>query len=154
MTTVVLFAAALSVSSPAFQQNGSIPPEFTCDGAGKNPALEIGGLPAGAKSLALIMDDPDAPMGTFVHWVVYNLSPQTKEIAENSKPQGDEGQNGAGKTGYIGPCPPSGTHHYHFKLYALDTMLDFPQIPDKKAVEDKMRNHIIDKAELVGLFSK
>src|SRR5204862_6283278 len=97
------------------------------------------------------MDDPDAPMGTFVHWVIYNIPVSVSSISENSKPSGVEGVTSIGKPGYVAPCPPSGTHRYFFKLYALDSGLNLPENADKKKVEAAMQNHILDQAELVGL---
>jgi Raf kinase inhibitor-like YbhB/YbcL family protein len=147
---------SMKITSVAFPENQNIPAKFTCTGEDINPALTFSEVPHDAASLVLIMDDPDAPMGTFVHWVVYNMKPTVTGIPENTKPEGTEGKNGAGKRAYAGPCPPSGTHHYHFKLYALDAELEFPdpESVDKKAVEEKMQGHILDQAELIGLFSK
>jgi len=147
---------SMKIASNAFGDNQMIPVKFTCSGEDINPPLLFENVPKDAKSLVLIVDDPDAPLGTFVHWVVYNMAPTLKGIGENMKPEGIEGKNGAGKNAYMGPCPPSGTHHYHFKLYALDSMLDFtdPAAVDKKAVEEKMQGHILEQAELVGLYSK
>ena len=120
-----------------------------------NPPLFFSDIPKNAKSLALIMDDPDAPMGTFVHWVLYNIPPLVSEIKEDSIPQEvSVGKNGAGKDNYIGPCPPSGTHRYFFKLYALDSLLNFDTSPDKKAVEQAMERHILAKTELIGLYNR
>lgn len=147
---------SMKITSAAFPEEQNIPAQYTCTGKGINPALTFSDVPRDAESLVLIMDDPDAPMGTFVHWVVYNMKPTVTGIAENSKPEGTEAKNGAGKPGYFGPCPPSGTHHYHFKLYALDTELQFddPGSVDNKAVEEKMQGHILDEAELIGLYAK
>ena len=119
------------------------------------PPLEFVDIPNNAKSLALIVDDPDAPAKTWVHWVVYNINPQVTEVKENSVPQdGIEGMTDFGKPGYGGPCPPSGTHRYFFKLYALHTILDLPKNATKQMVEQKMQNNILDKAELIGLYSR
>ena len=107
--------------------------------------------------MVLIMDDPDAPRGTWVHWVVYNIDPAVREVKEHSvPPEGIEGMTSSGKPGYAGPCPPSGTHRYFFKLYALDTRLAFdrPHRVEKKTVEDHMKGHILEQAELVGLYSQ
>jgi len=123
-----------------------------CDSENINPELNIAGVPESAKSLALIMDDPDAPSGMFVHWVMWNI-PVTDVIEEDSAP-GTEGLNGRGETGYIGPCPPSGEHRYFFKLYALDTTLDLPQNTDKEALLSALEPHTIESAELVGLYSR
>lgn len=133
----------MKIVSSAFTNNSTIPSKYTCEGENINPPLEFLDVPANAKSLVLIMDDPDAPMGTFVHWVLHNINPSEKGIAENS----------VSYSGYIGPCPPSGTHRYFFKLYALDINLDL-QNADKNMVEEKMQGHILDKAELIGLYKK
>ncbi|MFH1470564.1 MAG: YbhB/YbcL family Raf kinase inhibitor-like protein [Candidatus Micrarchaeota archaeon] len=144
----------LKISSQAFNHNGMIPAKFTCKGENISPALEISGIPNGAKSLALIVDDPDAPMGTWVHWVVWNIQPIQK-IDEGSVPPGSsQGITDFGKPGYGGPCPPSGTHRYFFKLYALDSVLNLPPTSKKSDLENAMKGHILEKAELVGLFSK
>ncbi len=142
----------MKLSSPEFKHNDAIPKEFTCDGADVNPALEIEDLPEEANSLALIVDDPDAPGKTWVHWVVYNISVSPK-IAKDSVP-GVRGKNDFGKMEYGGPCPPSGTHRYFFKLYALDTELDLPQGTSKKELESAMQGHILDQDELIGLYTR
>ncbi len=144
----------MKLLSSAFQNNQSVPSKYTCQGENTNPELQISEAPEAAKTLALIMHDPDAPMpGGFTHWVVYNIPPNTNEILENTEPTGTAGMNGADKTGYAGPCPPSGQHRYFFKLYALDNKLDI-QSADKSALEKAMAGHIIDQAELVGLYQK
>ena len=142
----------LIISSTAFQNNGMIPSKYTCEGANINPPLKISGIPANAKSVAIIVDDPDAPKGTFDHWVTWNIKP-AETIAENSA-AGTAGKNGMGKDGYTGPCPPSGTHHYHFKVYALDQVLDLREGADKKALENVMKDHIVAYGELIGLYEK
>ena len=144
----------MKLTSTAFSHNKPIPSEFTCDGQNVNPPLSIVDVPANAKSLALIVDDPDAPVGNWDHWIVFNISPSAKEIAENAEPNGTSGKNSWNKTGYGGPCPPSGTHRYFFKLYALDIILNLPNGSDKKQVESAMQNHIIAKAELIGLYKR
>ncbi len=146
----------MKITSPSFENNGNIPPKFSCDGEGISPALSISGVPKDTLSLALIMHDPDAPMaGGFTHWVIFNMSPALKEIKENSKPEsGVEGMNSSGKTGYTGPCPPSGTHHYQFKLYALDEMLKFDSSAKKTDIEKAIAGHILGQAELVGLYQR
>ena len=143
----------MNISSSAFENNGMIPKQFTCQGKDVNPALEIKGIPQGAKSLALIVDDPDAPRGTWVHWVVYNINPSNNRINEDSIP-GVQGQNDFGRQNYGGPCPPSGTHRYFFKVYALDSVLDLQAGASKKDVEEAMDGHILEKAELVGRYQK
>jgi len=142
----------LKITSSAFKHNNSIPKKYTCDGSNINPSLTIENIPKDAKSLVLLMDDPDAPMGTFVHWVVWNI-PISGKINENSVP-GIEGLNSAGKHSYVGPCPPLGTHRYFFKLYALDTKLDIEKNSKKEDVENAMRGHVIESGEIIGLYSR
>ena len=142
------------LTSSVFQNNSSIPQKYTCDGDNINPLLEIQGVPQEAKSLVLIIDDPDASLDTWVHWLVWNIDPKTTQIQENSIPaNAKEGKTSFGKSGYGGPCPPSGTHHYFFKLYALDIILDFPSETDKMALEKVIEGYVLEKAELVGLYS-
>lgn len=142
--------------SPSFEDNAPIPKKFTCDGANINPELQIENVPENAKSLALIMHDPDAPMpGGFTHWVAWGIPPKTGLIKQESVPAGSmEGLNGAKKRGYTGPCPPSGTHHYEFHLYALDAKLDLPAATGKKELETAMEGHIVMQTELVGLYKR
>jgi len=142
----------LTISSPVFKNNGFIPPKYTCDGNDVNPPLNIEGVPKETQSLALIVDDPDAPMGTWDHWVVWNIPPAEK-IMENSVP-GTEGLNDFRRRSYGGPCPPSGTHRYFFKVYALDTRLDLSPSSRKKDVERAMKGHVIAEGELVGLYRR
>ncbi len=147
----------LHVESPAFATNGKIPVKFTCEGSDTRPALGFSGVPGQAKSLALIVDDPDAPNGTWVHWVVYNLPPSTTRIGEGAAalPAGAiAGLNDFKKNSYGGPCPPSGRHRYFFKLYALDTLL--PKLDDatEAGLEHAMRGHIVAKGELMGTYQK
>ncbi len=142
----------MNISSPEFKHNEYIPKKFTCQGEDVNPALKIEEVPAEAQSLALIVDDPDAPMDTWVHWVVFDI-PVSGRIEENSVP-GKQGNNDFGRKDYGGPCPPSGTHRYFFKLYALDTMLGLQQNVTKKELEEAMEGHILDKSELIGLYEK
>jgi Raf kinase inhibitor-like YbhB/YbcL family protein len=145
----------LSIASTAFSQNGMIPPKYTCDGADVNPPLAIGKVPDSAKTLALIVDDPDAPRGVWVHWVVWNLGPGTKEIPEKSVPQGAlQGTNDFRKQSYGGPCPPSGTHRYFFKLYALDTVFSLKAGATKHDLEEAMKGHVIAEAQLVGRYGR
>ncbi len=147
--------STLTISSPAFKHNEHIPKKFTCDGSDVSPQLLIGNIPAGTKSLALIVDDPDAPRGTWVHWVVWNISPDTKEIREGAVPSGAlQGMNDFRQLDYGGPCPPSGTHRYFFKLYALDTLLSLGGGASKANLERAMEGHILARAELVGLYSR
>ena len=144
--------SALMITSPAFENGGDIPALYTCEGADKNPPLNIDGWPEGTKSIALIMDDPDAPGKTFDHWIVWNIKPH-KSIEERSVP-GKAGRNSLGKSAYTGPCPPSGTHRYFFKVYALDTLLDLPDTSDKKSLEHAMEKHILAYGELIGKYKK
>jgi len=143
----------LTVKSPAFKNNQLIPIKCSCDGDEVNPPLTIEGIPQGSKTLALVVDDPDAPMGTFDHWIVWNIPP-TGRIEENSVP-GTQGLNSAGKHSYIGMCPPSGTHRYFFKVFALDVKLDLkPESMKKKDLEKAMQGHILSKGELFGLYKR
>ena len=142
----------LDITSPAFENNQSIPPKYSCCGEDVNPQLDIVGLPEETKSLVLIVDDPDAPIGDWVHWIVWNIPP-TNRILENSVP-GVEGMNDFNKHSYGGPCPPSGTHRYFFKVYALDTLLDLNVHTQKKGLENAMSGHILAKGELIGLFRR
>lgn len=151
---------ALTLSSGVFKANAKIPARYTCDGEDVSPPLEWRGAPAGTKSFALISDDPDAPVGTWVHWVIWNVPPDTTSLAENL-PKTEKLQNGAQqgltdfrRAGYGGPCPPSGTHRYFFKLYALDLMLNLPARSNKAQLEAAMKTHILAEAELVGLYSR
>lgn len=146
---------ALKISSPAFSHNGMIPSKHTCDGADVSPPLRIEGVPTEAKSLALIMDDPDAPRGIWVHWVAWNIDPKTRGIPENGLPAGAvQGRNDFGTERYGGPCPPSGTHRYFFKLYALDAPLSLARGATKAQLESAMKGHILGQAELVGLYKR
>lgn len=142
----------IKLSSPDFDNNEFIPDKFTCLGEDINPALIIESVPEGTKSLVLIVDDPDAPMGTWVHWVVFNI-PVISKIDANSIP-GEQAINSFAKEGYGGPCPPFGTHRYFFKIYALDTEFEPMLIKDKSSLEEMMESHILDRAELIGLFKK
>jgi Raf kinase inhibitor-like YbhB/YbcL family protein len=147
--------STLRISSPAFQHQAHIPARYTCDGSDINPPLIIENIPTGAQSLALIVDDPDAPAGTWVHWVVWNIKPDTREIKEHSVPPGaSEGMNDFRKRSYGGPCPPGGTHRYFFKLYALDATLTLGSQAAKADLERAMKGHILAQAELVGLYAR
>ena len=142
----------LSVRSIAFNTGGHIPAKFTCEGENVNPPLEISGAPQSTKTLAIIVEDPDAPRGVFYHWLVWNISPN-EPIDENSLP-GISGKNSFGKAGYAGPCPPSGTHRYFFKVYALDSTLDIEAGANKDALEEAMYGHILAEGELMALYHK
>jgi len=142
----------LTVSSPAFKPDGMIPSEYTCDGININPPLDIKDIPQEAKCLAVIVDDPDAPVGTWSHWVVWNI-PVTHHIKENYLP-GKEGINDFQQHHYGGPCPPSGMHHYFFKVYALDALLELSSDTKKMQLEKAMSDHIIGFGELIGLYKR
>jgi Raf kinase inhibitor-like YbhB/YbcL family protein len=142
----------LIITSPAFQNNGTIPKKYTCDGEDINPPLRIEKIPEGSRSLVIIFDDPDAPRGTWVHWVVWNISP-TEEIKEDNVP-GIEGINDFNRHAYGGPCPPSGTHRYFFKIYALDDELDLDSNSRKGDILKAIEGRIIAKGEIIGLYSR
>lgn len=140
---------------PSFSKDNTISSQFTCDGLNTNPEIVIRDVPESAKSLALIMDDPDATRGTFVHWIMWNISPDTRKIEANSVPQGAvQGLNGAKKTGYIGPCPPSGTHRYFFKLYALNKRLELDLNTDVAELVKAMEENILSQAQIIGLYKR
>lgn len=145
----------MKITSPAFADKQMIPPKYTCDGKNINPPLEIINIPPKTRSLVLIVNDPDAPSGDWVHWLVWNINPETKLIAEDESPQGAiQGTNDFNKQNYGGPCPPSGIHHYQFKIYALDTLLNLPSSSRKKDLGKAMENHILDKALLIGFYQR
>ncbi len=146
---------AMRITSSAFQHNTMIPVKYTCEGMDINPPLLIDGIPEKTKSIVLIMDDPDAPVGTWIHWIVFNIPcTGTKlEIKENSIP-GIPGWNDFRRVNYGGPCPPSGTHRYFFKVYALDTMLNLRKGAKRQEVERAMQGHILAQAELIGLYKR
>jgi Raf kinase inhibitor-like YbhB/YbcL family protein len=149
----IIMNAMLTVTSPAFGANTMIPIKYTCEGASVSPALHIGEFPAQTKSLAIILHDPDAGRpGGFTHWVVFNIDPMA-DIPEGYK-GGVQAMNGAHKAGYIGPCPPTGVHHYHFMVYALDTRLDLGDQAGKAELEKAMEGHILAQGDLVGLYKK
>lgn len=143
----------MKIESPSFKNNEMIPSKYTCDAENINPPITISGISQDAKSLVLIVDDPDAPAKTWVHWTVWNIDPKTTEILENSVPQDAvEGVTDFGTPGYGGPCPPSGTHRYFFKLYALDTTLDLSSSATVEDIQEAMEGHILDSVELIGLY--
>lgn len=145
--------ADMKLKSPAFEDNQYMPVKFSCEGKQVNPELVIEDIPQGAKGLALIMDDPDAPRGTWIHWVVFNIPPVSR-IEEDSVP-GKLGTNDSNPDGSYGaPCPPSGTHRYFFKIYALDSELDLIGGASKAELEKAMQGHILDKAQLIGLYKR
>lgn len=154
-------AMALSLSSPAFQPNASIPSQYTCEGANISPPLEWSGIPNGAVSLVLLMDDPDVPKnlradGMWDHWVLFNIPTSMREISEGAHDFSGaiQGKNTGGKLGYTGPCPPDREHRYFFKLYALDTTLNLPEGATKAEVQAACQGHILGQAELMGFYVK
>lgn len=144
----------MKISSPAFENNGVIPSEYTCDGSDISPPLTISEVPRQAKSLAIIMDDPDAPMGTFTHWVVWNIPPQKTQFAKGEKMSFPHGTTSFGSRYYGGPCPPGGTHRYFFKIYALDLVLNLKEGSSKADLERAMTGHVLDEANLIGKYSR
>ena len=155
---------SIQITSEAFKSNKEIPKQYTCDGKDVSPPLKWSDLPADTKSLALIVDDPDAPdpaapMMTWVHWVLYNIPPAATGlpigVGSQDLPEGTkEGLNDWKRTGYGGPCPPSGTHRYFFRLFALDTVLDLPSSATAKQLTGAMKGHIVDQTQLMGLYSR
>ena len=144
----------LQLTSPVFEANAAIPKKYTCDGADINPSLTFKNVPRDAKSLALTVSDPDALKGTWSHWVIYNIPPNTAEVLENTNP-GIEGLSDFGKHTYAGPCPPDKRlHHYIFRLYALNTVFNINEGPTLNEVEKALRGHIIAKIELIGTYQK
>lgn len=147
--------SSMELSSTAFGNKEKIPSKYTCDGDEVSPPLKISNVPEDTKSLALISEDPDAPSGNWIHWVVWNIPPDTDEIPEGSLPSGAvEGVTSFGDNKYGGPCPPSGSHRYYFRLYALDTDIDLPVASGKEDLKDAMENHIIEQAELMGTYTR
>ena len=145
----------MKIKSSAFENNQNIPSKYTCDGQDINPPLEFLGVPKEAKTLALIVDDPDAPNGNWDHWIVFNIAASIKTIEEGKASKGaTEIRNDFGKTSYGGPCPPSEKHRYFFKLYALDSKLELDFSARKKDLLEAMEGHILDKAELIGLYQR
>jgi Raf kinase inhibitor-like YbhB/YbcL family protein len=150
----------IKLTSTAFQEGGMIPVQYTCAGANVSPPLAWGDVPAETKALALVVDDPDAPRGTWVHWVAYNLSPATKALPENVPALealasgGRQGKNDFGQLGYGGPCPPDGTHRYYFKLYALNAELNLPTGATKQDLLKAIYGHILDEGQLMGRFKR
>lgn len=151
----------MQITSPAFAQSESIPVKYTCDGANVSPPLAWNGVPADAKSLALISDDPDAPAGTWVHWVIYGISPSRSELSEGVEASETvldsavQGTNDFDNIGYGGPCPPRGDpHRYFFKLYALDTELSLGPGATKQEVLDATDGHVLAQAELMGIYKR
>ncbi len=150
----------IKITSSAFEDGGMIPAKYTCDGADVSPPLQWDAVPEGTKSIALICDDPDAPMGTWVHWVLFNLLAEARELAENipaeeTLPNGAmQGVSDFGRIGYGGPCPPGGTHRYFFKVYALDTKVDLQAGTDKRQLLKAMEGHILEQGQLIGEYKR
>jgi len=150
----------IKITSRAFEDGGKIPSKYTCDGEDISPPLQWEAVPDGTASIAVISDDPDAPMGTWVHWVLFNLPPDTRELKENfpdDETLADGTRQGItdfGATGYGGPCPPSGTHRYFFKIYALDKKIDVAIIVDKAQLLQEMEGHILGEGQLMGKYQR
>lgn len=150
----------MQMTSSAFKEGDMIPSKYTCDGLNVSPPLEWKDIPAGTKSFALIGDDPDAPMGTWVHWVAFNIPANMTGLDENLRPEKEfkngmrQGSNDWPRIGYGGPCPPSGTHRYYFKLYALDTMLDMKPGATKSQVLKAIKGHVLAEAQLMGKYKR
>jgi Raf kinase inhibitor-like YbhB/YbcL family protein len=150
----------IKVTSSAFAEGGLIPPKYTCDGSDISPPLQWASVPEGTKSIALISDDPDAPVGTWVHWVLFNLPAEARELEENIPPDetlpngAKQGTSDFGRIGYGGPCPPSGTHRYLFKIYALDTKLDLAAGARKRQLLKAMEEHILGQGQLMGKYKR
>jgi Raf kinase inhibitor-like YbhB/YbcL family protein len=156
-TTTTTQRQPFGVSSPSFDHGASIPPEFTCDGADVSPELDIVGIPPSAQSLAIVVDDPDAPLGTWDHWVEFNITSQAPalEVPEASEPIGDQGINSWHIIGYMGPCPPEGEEHeYKFTVFALDTTLELPQSTESARLYAAMEGHVIASAVLTGIYGR
>ena len=147
--------ANMKITSPAFREGGAIPAKFSRDGGNVSPELNVSGAPAEAKSLVLIVDDPDAPVGLFTHWLVWNIDAKTTRIAERSVPSGAvQGTNDFPGARYDGPQPPSGTHRYYFRIFALDQVLNLADGAKRKELEAAMKGHVIAQGQLMGRFTK
>lgn len=150
----------IKITSSAFEDGALIPAKYTCDGEDVSPPLQWEAVPEGTKSIALISDDPDAPVGTWIHWVLYNLPAEVKELAEavpadETLPGGArQGTTDFGRIGYGGPCPPSGTHRYFFKIYALDTEIDLPAGAGKRELLNAIEGHILAQGQLIGKYKR
>ncbi len=144
----------LTVTSPAFAANGAIPAEFTCDGEGKTPPLSWSNVPANTESIAILVDDPDAPKGTFTHWLVTNIPPHESTLSEGgSLPQGAlSGMNSNDSSGWMPPCPPSGTHRYRFHVFALDRIM--PKPTTRNAFGTQIKGHVLAEGELIGTYTR
>jgi len=150
----------IKVKSEAFEEGGMIPKKYTCDGEDASPPLSWTGVPEGTEALALICDDPDAPVGTWVHWVIFNIPPDTTGLSENIPPErvlesgARQGRNDFGNIGYGGPCPPRGTHRYYFKLYALDKKVDLEPGATKDELLKAMEGHVLAEGRLMGRYKR
>ena len=145
----------MKLTSTEFEQNQIVPAKYTCDGENVSPPLGISDVPQGTRSLVLIVDDPDAPSGRFIHWTVWNMPPETGEINEDDIPEGAvEGETGFGSMGYGGPCPPDREHRYFFKLYALDSLLNLSSGASIDLLENAIEHHILDEASLMGHYER
>lgn len=149
----------MKLSSSAFEHEGYIPRQYTCDGGNINPPLEINEIPHGTKSLTLIMEDPDVPKHIredrmWDHWIIFNILPTVTHVEEGKEPAGTHGMGTGHNLKYYGPCPPDSEHRYFFKLYALDTLLSIPAKSTKKQVEQAMEGHILEKTELMGIYGR
>lgn len=154
-TTTTTTTVPIKLESEAFAEGDTIPVKYTCDGEDTSPDLSWSNDPVGTKSFVLIMDDPDAPGGTWDHWIVFNIPPTTKSVQEGQEPTGTKGKNSWGNLGYGGPCPPSGTHRYFFIIYALDLdSLSLAEGATKSEVETSMEGHILDQASLMGRYQR
>jgi Raf kinase inhibitor-like YbhB/YbcL family protein len=143
---------SLIISSSAFENEGNIPAKYTCEGEEINPPLHVDNIPDGTQTLAIIVEDPDAPKGTFDHWLVWNIPPES--IIEENRIPGISGKNSAGKTGYHGPCPPSGYHRYYFHVFALDSSLNLQAGSDKRTLQAAMEPHVLAKGSVMGKYKK
>jgi len=151
---------AMKIFSSAFKDGQRIPSKYTCDGEDISPPLEWESVPDGTRSFSLICDDPDAPVGTWVHWVVYDIPPEAKKLGENTAPEREsasgmrQGKNGWARIGYGGPCPPSGSHRYYFKLYALDAESGLKPGATKEQLLQSMKGHVLAETQLMGTYSR
>ena len=145
--------AGFEITSDAFEEGGTIPSRYTCDGANVSPPLSFAGAPTGTRSLALVVDDPDAPVGTFTHWLAWGIDPSAAGLDEGQAAL-REGRNAFGTTGYAGPCPPHGRHRYFFRLHALDTDLDLQPGADRDQLDRALEGHVLETTELVGGYER
>lgn len=144
----------MRITCPDFKHNERVPEKYTCVGDNISPPLRFEDIPRNTESLVLLMEDPDAPGKTFTHWLVYDIPPMTVSVPADVAPPGAAGVNDFGSLNYGGPCPPSGTHHFHLRLFALDTRLNEPEGLRREMVLERIKGHVLDQAELIGLFSK